>query len=139
MKVLTRMLFIAVSLSLLAGIAAAERPERMAMTAAEEWLRLVDKGEYAKSWREASSLFKAGGAEEEWIRTVASVRKPFGKVLRRAVKSMQYTKTLPGAPDGEYVVIVYDTSFKKKKSSVETITPMLDKDGKWRVSGYYIR
>ncbi|MGA9534411.1 MAG: DUF4019 domain-containing protein [Desulfobacterales bacterium] len=26
-----------------------------------------------------------------------------------------------------------------KTSAVETITPMLDKDGQWRVSGYYIK
>ncbi len=47
--------------------------------------------------------------------------------------------SLPGAPDGEYVVIQIQTSFENKKSAVETITPMLDKDGRWRVSGYQIR
>jgi hypothetical protein len=52
---------------------------------------------------------------------------------------MQYMTSLPGAPVGEYVLIRYDTTFGKKKSSVETITPMMDKDGRWRVSGYYIR
>jgi len=28
---------------------------------------------------------------------------------------------------------------ENKTSTVETITPMLDKDGQWRVSGYYIK
>ncbi len=46
---------------------------------------------------------------------------------------------MPGAPDGEYVVIQYDSSFEHKQAAVETVTPMLDKDGKWRVSGYYIK
>jgi hypothetical protein len=46
---------------------------------------------------------------------------------------------LPAAPDGNYVVLKYDTSFENKKSATETIAPMLDKDGKWRVSGYYIK
>jgi hypothetical protein len=45
----------------------------------------------------------------------------------------------PGAPDGEYVVIQFETSFEKKKSSIETITPIKEKDGSWRVSGYYIK
>ena len=31
------------------------------------------------------------------------------------------------------------TVFEKKASAVETITPMLDPDGVWRVSGYFIR
>ena len=60
-------------------------------------------------------------------------------MLKRSVKSKQYATSLPGAPDGEYVVIQYETSFEKKKSAIETVTPMLDKDGKWRVSGYYIK
>ncbi|MGH7422575.1 MAG: DUF4019 domain-containing protein [Candidatus Methylomirabilales bacterium] len=46
---------------------------------------------------------------------------------------------MPGAPDGHYVVIQYETSFEKKASAFETITPMREKDGKWRVAGYYIR
>jgi Protein of unknown function (DUF4019) len=70
---------------------------------------------------------------------VAPVRDPLGKVLSRTLKSATYTTSLPGAPDGEYVVIQYDTSFEHKKSAVETITPMLDKDDHWRVSGYFIK
>jgi len=42
-------------------------------------------------------------------------------------------------PDGDYVIIQFDTSFENKKSAIETVTPMLDKDGVWRVSGYYIK
>ena len=40
---------------------------------------------------------------------------------------------------GEYVVIQFETSFENKKAAVETVTPMMDKDGIWRVSGYYIK
>jgi len=75
----------------------------------------------------------------QWKSSLEAVRTPLGNVLTRKLKSKQYTKTLPGAPDGEYVVIQYETSFKNKKNAIETITPMMDKDGKWRVSGYYIK
>ena len=68
-----------------------------------------------------------------------SVRKPLGQNLSREVNFKKYTTSLPGAPDGEYVVIQFTTSFSHKKSAVETVTPMLDTDGKWRVSGYYIK
>jgi hypothetical protein len=60
-------------------------------------------------------------------------------MLWREIKSTQYTTTVPGAPDGQYVIIQYETSFENKKVAVETVTPMLDKDGTWRVSGYYIK
>jgi hypothetical protein len=46
---------------------------------------------------------------------------------------------LPGAPDGQYVVIQFETSFENKHNAVETVTPMLEPNGQWRVSGYYIR
>lgn len=66
-------------------------------------------------------------------------RVPLGKVQSRKLKSATYTKTLPGAPDGQYVVLQYESSFEHKQSAVETVTPMLDNDGKWRVSGYFIK
>jgi hypothetical protein len=36
-------------------------------------------------------------------------------------------------------VIQFATSFENKQSAVETVTPMRDSDGTWRVSGYYVR
>ena len=51
----------------------------------------------------------------------------------------EYQTSLPGAPDGQYVVIQFKTSFENKRSAVETVTPMFGKDQRWRVSGYYIR
>jgi len=116
-----------------------EVAEKAAITASGAWLALVDEGNYAESWNQAAGLFKAAVTKEQWQNTLKAVRVPLGKVMARKLKSKQYTKTLPGAPDGEYVVIQYETTFENKKSAVETVTPMLDRDGKWRVSGYYIR
>jgi dihydrofolate reductase len=66
-------------------------------------------------------------------------RPPLGKVVSRKVVSRQYSEKLPAAPDGKYVTIRYETVFENKASAVETITPMLDPDGVFRVSGHYIR
>jgi hypothetical protein len=110
-----------------------------AETSAKAWLALVDAGNYGASWREASALFKKQVSEEQWKAAVASARQPFGAMTSRRLGSARYARSLPGAPDGEYVVIQFDTSFEKKKEAVETVTPMKDADGVWRVSGYYIR
>jgi hypothetical protein len=59
--------------------------------------------------------------------------------VSRQLKSKQYTTSLPDAPDGQYVVIQFETSFEQKKSVVETITPMVNASGQWRVAGYYIK
>jgi hypothetical protein len=110
-----------------------------AVRSAEAWLKLVDTARYDKSWDTAASYFKSRVKKETWSEMVHSVRSPFGAVIKRKLKSANFTKSLPGAPDGEYVVIQFATSFDNKKKSVETITPMKDTDGQWRVSGYYIR
>ena len=116
-----------------------EHAKQDAETAAQNWLGLIDKGAYATSWDNAAVLFKAAVNKDDWQKKIAAGREPLGKVLSRKLKSSTYSATLPGAPDGQYVVIQYDTSFENKKAAVETITPMLDKDGQWRVSGYFIR
>ena len=37
------------------------------------------------------------------------------------------------------VLIQFDTGFENKRAAVETVTPMMDDDGIWRVAGYFIR
>lgn len=126
-------------LTLLIVLFFTQGPEDAAQKNAEAWLELVDEGRYVESWDEAASLFQKAVKKEDWKRTIAGTREPLGALVSRTVTSRTYTDTLPGAPDGRYVVIQYDTKFANKKTAVETITPMMDPDGKWRVSGYFIR
>ena len=133
------LIFIILGSLIFTTLQANEVAEKAAVTASSAWLSLVDEGNYAESWNEAAGLFKAAVTKEQWQESLKAFRVPLGKVVARKLKSKQYTKTLPGALDGEYVVIQYETTFQKKQSAIETITPMLDKDRKWRVSGYYIK
>jgi len=127
------------SLFIVGSLHANEVAEKAAVTAAGVWVSLVDGEDYGESWNQASALFKTAVTKEQWQQSLKAVRTPLGKMVARKLKSKQYTKSLPGAPDGEYVVIQYETTFEKQQSAIETVTPMLDKDGKWRVSGYYIK
>jgi len=120
-------------------MAAESGKEEAAVSATQKWLSLVDDGKYIESWKEAAEYFQNAMKQDQWDQSLQAVRKPLGKLLSREVKSKSYTTSLPGAPDGEYVVIQFETSFENKKSAVETVTPMLDKDGKWKVSGYFIQ
>ena len=113
--------------------------EKAAINSTRAWLQLVDSGDYSQSWEQAAELFKAATSKGRWQTSLQVARKPLGKMVSRKLKSKRYTTTAPGAPDGQYVIIQYETSFENKKSAIETITPMLDKDGKWRVSGYFIK
>ena len=105
---------------------------------AQNWLNLIDSSRYTDSWLETAQYFHNNVTQAEWEKTLQGVRQPLGKILSRQLKSGQYTTSLPGVPDGEYIVIQYNTSFEHKKSAIETVTPMLDEDGKWKVAGYFI-
>ena len=113
--------------------------EKAANDSADKWLALVDAGDYAASWDEAAESFKNAVSKEQWTEKVKAARGPLGRMNSRKLKSATYKTSLPGAPDGQYVVIQYDSSFEHKKSAIETVTPTMDKYGQWRVSGYFIR
>ena len=132
-------IFAVIAIALIAtSLLAADKTEP-ATKAANSWLALVDAGKYGESWDESASIFRNAIAKSGWESAIRGVRGPLGEVKSRKLKSATYATSLPGAPDGEYVVIQFDTVFANKAQAVETITPMLDKDGKWRVSGYYIK
>jgi len=113
--------------------------EKAAIESAQAWLALVDNEKLVESWQETAEFFKAAVSKEDWQKSLQVFRKPLGKMVSRKLKFKRYTTSAPGAPDGQYVIIQFETSFENKKSAIETITPMLDKDGKWRVSGYFIK
>jgi len=113
--------------------------EKAAVSAAETWLSLVDNRRYSESWNKAAQYFKAAVSKGRWGQMIQAARKPLGKNISRELKSKAYRTSLPGAPDGKYVVIRYKASFENKKSAIETITTILDNDGKWRVSGYFVK
>jgi hypothetical protein len=120
-------------------VLAQEQSTEPGQKGAESWLTLVDNGDFSGSWEQSASIFKAAITKEQWQKALAGSRGQFGNLVSRKLKSATYTTNLPGAPDGDYVVIRYESSFENKKSAVETVTPMLDKDGQWHVSGYFIR
>jgi Protein of unknown function (DUF4019) len=111
----------------------------IAQNAADAWLAFIDSQDYASSWNAAAKLFRARITQEQWKAAAQGARAPFGQLKRRTLKSATSTTTLPGAPDGEYVVFQFNTSFEQKAAAAETVTAVLEPDGSWHVAGYFIR
>lgn len=100
---------------------------------------LVDTAKFSESWTAAAGAFQKIVPQDRWTKAIAAVRTPMGKLVTRKLKSAQLTHTMPGAPDGDYVILQFDTEFEHKKAAIETVTPLKDADGAWKVSGYYIK
>lgn len=131
--------FVFALLPLPGSLSAAEESEQAAQAAAEQWLALIDAGQYGPGWQNAAPFFKNQISEAQLRTTLETVRKPLGNVVSRKLKRARSTKNVPGAPNGAYVILQFATDFANQKDAVETVTPMLTPDGRWKVSGYFIK
>jgi hypothetical protein len=110
-----------------------------AVAAANRWLALSDAGDGAATWEQAAPSFRAAVSRAAWSDALRQARGPFGAFKSRTLRSSEFRRSLPGAPDGEYVVIRYDSQFERNAHAVETVVPMRDADGSWKVSGYFVK
>lgn len=102
------------------------------------WLEVVDQGDYIESWNQAAPFFQQQISSSKWAQALKQVRTPLGKVLSRKITSTSSHSSLPGVPDGDYMVVILAASLEFKKSATETVT--VEKiDQAWRVIGYFIR
>jgi serine/threonine protein kinase len=106
---------------------------------AQRWLAGIDAGNYGQSWKDAAKFFQSATTESAWVSTLEGVRKPLGSVNSRKVRDSKRANALPGAPDGDYFIIQFDTAFAAKAEAVETVTFKLEDDGLWKAAGYFIR
>jgi hypothetical protein len=118
---------------------AVESAVESAVEAANRWLALADAGDGAATWDAAAPFFQRAVPKAAWSQALTQARQPLGAVMSRKLSSSELAHSLPGAPDGQYVVIRYDTQFAHKAHAVETVVPMLDQDGRWKVSGYFVK
>jgi hypothetical protein len=116
-----------------------EKPEELAVASAEQWLKIIDTDNYDKGWVYASEYLKNAVTKDFFKQSLQGVRSPLGSMKTRVLDSAQYTTSLPGSPDGEYVVMQFKTGFENKEYAVETLISKKEKDGQWKVAGYYIK
>ena len=126
------------------GFAQGDNPQALlekeaGIDTATRWLKLTDAKNYNASWQTTAQMFKSTITPDQWATTITSVRDPLGKVVSRNLFHDQLTATLPGMPDGRYLVLRYVTRFANKTHAVESITLMTESDGTWWVAGYFIK
>jgi hypothetical protein len=122
----------------MASVAAAAPAQRDPAGEARAWLRLIDQGRYADSWTRGGALFRGAVTQAEWARKVGVTRGPLGARVSRQAGGDQRTTTLPGAPDGRYSTLQFNTVFAHKHAAIETVV-LAQEPGGWKVDAYFIR
>ena len=139
MKLIVQLLACA---SLFLGTAAHAQDDKdigNAQAAAQHWLALADAGQRAATWTEAAEPFQRAVTQADWEQTLQTVRAPLGALKSRTLKTSRFLKNPPGAPDGDYVMVTYDSVYANQPAVTETVTQVRGKDGSWKMSGYFIR
>ena len=109
-----------------------------AQISVQTWLALIDARSYAASWETAATSFKKVVPRETWSATVEEVRAQLGPLKARVLKSATPEKP-PGAPQGEYIVFRFDTTFERGPALIEVVSALKETDGTWRVAGYLVK
>ena len=120
-------------------IARAQDPQTtIVQKAARDWLALTDRGDAKASWNAAGKQFQNAISADRWAEGLKALRLPLGAIAGRTMLSTEFTKSFPGAADGDYAMLVFRTNFGKKTDGRETVTLQRESDGNWRVIGYSI-
>jgi hypothetical protein len=115
-------------------IAEEQAAERQALG----FLGYLDHGRYADSYAYTGMLIRAQLDRDSFAKQLEKARAGTGALLSREFIDAGYTTSVPGAPEGQYVVLHYAAAFANRQEAVETLTLAFAK-GYWRVSGYYIK
>ena len=107
-------------------------------TSSTDWLNIVDNGDYAQSWQQADAFFQKNVTEDLWVSKLKEVRTPLGEVESREQANRKTFTALPQLPEGEYVLLQFNTDFENRPESTESVT-LKKSDGQWQVIGYFIQ
>ncbi|MEO8878864.1 MAG: DUF4019 domain-containing protein [Gemmatimonadaceae bacterium] len=106
---------------------------------ATSWLTLVDAGKSTETWRAVGAVLRDGISAEKWAEEVERVQTSLGPLTSRTMAVEQRLDTLPGLPEGDYIVRQYHSIYSEIRAVVETLTLQRESDSVWRVVGYFVR
>jgi hypothetical protein len=104
---------------------------------AEQWVRAMDEHRYAEAWKQQAAVVREGRTEREWVAEFSGPREALGKPVMRELKAAEFSTRMRGAPEGEYVTVVYLTKFTNIPLAAETIL-LSRENGQWLIGGYSI-
>jgi len=112
--------------------------EEAGMLAAQGWLLLLDRRDWGTAWETAAGVFRSAVPLDKWMDGIPKVRGDLGALVERTPSNGNYKTQLEGRPPGEYVSVVFVSKFEQREVE-EVVTTVLERDGKWRVTGYSTR
>lgn len=101
-----------------------------AIDAAQRFLELLDRDDWAACWQSAHQAFKLHNTVEWWADASKQVRRDIGSARSRELATVNFV----AAPPNGYWIIAFKTNYSIKGDAVETLQ-MAWENGSWKMTG----
>jgi len=115
--------------------ASAEDQIDQAEAVSKAWVAQIDAGQYDDSYSFGCGAMHDKVPQDRWALLLKTLQSLYGPVVSRKQISHIYKPNGFEGTEGEFMVITYDTSFKKLDSATEVVVLKWE-GGKWRGAGY---
>lgn len=112
-----------------ASVAPTSASEAAATEAARHFLALLDRDDWAGSWKATHKSFQLLNTVEWWAQASRSVRARIGKPISRELATIDFT----AAPPNGYWIITYKARYAKQASVTETLQ-LASEDGSLKLA-----
>lgn len=109
-----------------------------AVAAAERFARIIDSGNSSDAYTQASPLLRLALNEQEFKTDIERAHILLGPVQQRQLTALRSVGIYPHLPDGEYLIVQFETRTLHKNKAAEIIV-LQRQDGLWLVADYSIR
>ena len=123
-----------------AGLKKAKEADETMLAGVNDWLALMDGGDFAAAWDAADPLIREMAPKEQFATVMGAIRGDWGALKGRDLFSRQSTPvlgSLPNATGGPFLVLLYNARFESKQVT-ETIILRRGEGETWAVMGYMI-
>lgn len=112
-----------------AAVSATPTSEQAAIAAAQQFLALADRDDWAASWEATHKSFQLLNTAQSWAETSKKVRDELGTIQSRELVTVDFR---PAPPNG-YWVITFKAKYSKQRDVIETVQ-LASENGGWRVA-----
>ncbi len=112
-------------------------PTANARPAANAWLALVDRGDYAAAYGSMSRTFRSRYSAEDMAELMSNERRTLGRVVARRFESASNAQSPPGAAPGHYQGYGFRTRFEREPRHIYEAVWLEAEGQDWRVTGFY--
>jgi len=116
----------------------AETFSSQAIAIAETFSATIDDNNYQAAYQSGSKLLHLTSTENQWISEIGRTREVLGTALQRKLKAVKSISTYPGLPDGEYMLVYFETKMEHKEKAAEVLL-VAQIDGAWKVCSYHLK